>query len=69
MPYLVDHERTGLLSAVGDDKALAVNVIRLLREPELATRLAKNAYEESGKYAWEVVRDQWVGVYRGLSNL
>jgi len=39
MPYLVENERTGLLSAVGDEKTLAANVIRLLRDPELAARL------------------------------
>jgi glycosyltransferase involved in cell wall biosynthesis len=66
MPYLVEDERTGLLSAVGDEKALAANVIRLLREPELAARLAQNAYEESRKYTWAVVRGQWVDVYRDV---
>ncbi|MGA7080204.1 MAG: glycosyltransferase family 4 protein [Terriglobales bacterium] len=64
MPYLVENERTGLLSPVGDAKALAANVIRLLREPELAAALAKNAYDESRKYTWEVVREQWLNVYR-----
>jgi glycosyltransferase involved in cell wall biosynthesis len=64
MPYLVEHERTGLLSPVGDEMALAANVIRLMREPELAARLAANAYEESRKYTWEVVRGQWVKAYR-----
>jgi glycosyltransferase involved in cell wall biosynthesis len=66
MPYLVEHERTGLLSPVGDEKALAANVIRLLRDPELAHRLAANAHDESQKYTWEVVRQQWLQVYRGL---
>jgi len=66
MPYLVEHERTGLLSPVGDEKALAANVIRLLRDPALAAAIAKNAYEESQKYTWEVVREQWVRVYRSL---
>ena len=66
MPYLVENERTGLLSPVGDEKALAANVIRLLREPELAARLAKNAHEESRKYSWEVVRGQWIKVYRTM---
>jgi len=66
MPYLVQHEQTGLLSPVGDEKALAANVIRLLREPALASELAKNGYEESRKYTWEVVRAQWVKVYRAL---
>ncbi len=68
MPYLVEHERTGLLSPVGDEKALAANVIRVLRDPELAHRLAENAHHESRKYTWEVVREQWLKVYRGLAN-
>lgn len=68
IPYLVEHECTGLLSAVGDEKALAENVIRLLRDPALATQLAQNAYRESRKYTWEVVRDQWVEVYRGIAG-
>lgn len=66
MPYLVQHERTGLLSAIGDEKALAANVIRLLREPQLAAALAKNAFTESRKYTWEAVRGQWVKVYRDV---
>ncbi len=68
MPYLVEHERTGLLSPVGDEKALAANVIRLLRDSELAHRLAENAYVESQKYTWECVREQWLKVYRGLMD-
>jgi glycosyltransferase involved in cell wall biosynthesis len=66
MPYLVEHERTGLLSPVGDEKALAANVIRLLRDPALAARLAQNAHHESRNYTWEAVREQWLNTYRGL---
>lgn len=66
MPYLVQHERTGLLSAVGDEKALAANVIRLLRDPGLAASIGANAYTESQKYTWEAVRGQWVELYRRL---
>jgi glycosyltransferase involved in cell wall biosynthesis len=55
-----------LLSPVGDEKALAANVIRVLRDRELAHRLAENAYRESQKYTWELVRQQWLTVYRGL---
>ena len=67
MPYLVEHERTGLLSPVGDEKALAANVIRLLRDPALAASLAQNAHEESRKYTWEAVREQWLNTYRALA--
>jgi L-malate glycosyltransferase len=66
MPYLVEHGRTGLLSPVGDEKALASNVIRLLREPALAATLTRNAYEDSQRYSWKVVREQWLKIYQAL---
>jgi glycosyltransferase involved in cell wall biosynthesis len=66
MPYLVEHERTGLLAPVGDTKALAANVIRLLRDSDLAATIAENACRESCKYDWDVVRGQWLNLYRSM---
>lgn len=66
--YLVQHEHTGLLCAPGDTSALAENVLRLLRQPELASRIAQHAYEESQCYRWESVRDQWLEIYRSLAG-
>lgn len=66
MRYLVQQERTGLLSPVGDARALAQNVIRLLQAPELAERLAENARQELQRYSWPIVREQWLDVYRTL---
>jgi glycosyltransferase involved in cell wall biosynthesis len=64
--YLVEHERTGLLSPTGDPEALAANVVRVLRESTLAAQLAENAHDECRRYAWSRVRDQWLEVYRSL---
>ena len=64
--YLIEHERTGLLSAPGDEHSLAQNVIRLLKEPELAVRIITNAHEQSKGYRWAEVREQWLGIYRSL---
>ena len=69
MRYVVEDGRTGLLSQTGDVQALAENVKRLLREPELASRLAVNAFEQSRRYDWSVVRGQWLKVYRSLSGV
>lgn len=66
MKYFVSHESTGLLSASGDPAALAANILRLLRSPELAERLAKNAFAEADRYRWAAVREQWLDVYSGL---
>ena len=66
MRYLVDHERTGLLSPPGDAAPLAENILRLLRDEELSSRLAANAYEESSRYRWTAVRERWLAAYRTL---
>jgi len=66
MRYLVEHERTGLLSPVGDAKALAANVVRLLHNAALAETLSRNAYQESLKYDWSLIRGQWLKQYRRL---
>ena len=66
--YLVEHDRTGLLCDPGDWCALAKNVIRLLSDPELAFRLARNGHIQSRRYGWEAVRMQWLDVYQSLSN-
>lgn len=63
MRYIVEHERTGMLSPVGDAAALAANVLRVLREPDLASSLARNGHEESRKYRWDAVRAQWLALY------
>jgi glycosyltransferase involved in cell wall biosynthesis len=62
--YLVTHETTGLLSDPGDSHALAKNVLRVLRDHELAARLAQNAHQESKRYLWDALRSEWLNVYR-----
>jgi glycosyltransferase involved in cell wall biosynthesis len=66
MRYLVDHERTGLLSQPGAAGPLAENILRLLKDSELSARLAATAYEESRRYRWTAVREQWLELYRTL---
>ena len=67
MSYLIQNEHTGLLSQPGDARALADNVVRLIREPELASRLALNARAELHRYSWETVREEWLKIYRTCS--
>jgi glycosyltransferase involved in cell wall biosynthesis len=66
MRYIVDDGRTGLLSEPGDAGALARNILMVLGDSGLATRLAQNAFAESTKYSWDSVRDQWLKVYLDL---
>jgi len=67
IPYMVSHERTGLLVARDDHEALAEASLRLLRDPEFASSMTKRAYEELAKYTWPAVRDEWLNLYEKLA--
>jgi L-malate glycosyltransferase len=68
MGYVVEDGRTGLLSPVGDARALAENVVRVLRDPELAERIVLNAQLDLERYSWDAVRGQWMEIYRGMTS-
>jgi glycosyltransferase involved in cell wall biosynthesis len=68
IPYLVKHEESALIVNCGDYAALARAALRLLKDPELARRLAHNARRTAQLFTWENVRDQWLQLYRDLTN-
>lgn len=64
IPYLVRHEETGMMVAIGDDAALAAQALRLLRDPALVQRITRRAHEECmALYVWPAVRDAWLQLY------
>ncbi len=66
IPFIVEDQKTGLLSSVGNAAQLSANMIRLLDDPELASSLAARARLECAKYSWSTVEQQWLRVYREL---
>jgi glycosyltransferase involved in cell wall biosynthesis len=67
IPYVVEHERNGLLVDCGDHEALAASALRLLDEPALAQRLiAEGLRDVEQHYTWEAVADRWATLYRAL---
>jgi len=64
VPDMVENQRTGLLFPPGDHHAMARCALRLLGEPGLAARLAKNARAECRKYSWSEIGPQWLALYR-----
>ena len=65
--YLVTDGCTALLCQVGDVRGLAANVVRALRDPELAARLSSNGVEQLRRYDWQRVRQDWLRAYGSLA--
>jgi L-malate glycosyltransferase len=63
IPSMVRHEGTALLCPIGNSRALAEQVMRLLREPELALNIADRAHGELATHRWALVRQKWLEVY------
>jgi glycosyltransferase involved in cell wall biosynthesis len=64
VPALLTDGTHGLLAPVGDHRALAERVLRLLDDPQLGGRLAAAARASCRKYEWPAVRPQWLAAYR-----
>ena len=66
--WIVTHEQTGLLVPRNDHDAMAAWAIYLLESPELASTIARNAYDECANYTWEAVREKWLAAYERLAG-
>ncbi|MEZ0324931.1 MAG: glycosyltransferase family 4 protein, partial [Fimbriimonas sp.] len=61
---VVQHDATGTLSFVGDPKSLAWAVLRVLRDPVRAAKLAEAAKVRlKTDFAWPRIADQTIAVY------
>jgi glycosyltransferase involved in cell wall biosynthesis len=68
IPYIVTHEETCLMVGRDDPEAMAAAAFRLMEEEGLAARLTRRAREESRKFEWPAVRDEWVRLYHELAQ-
>jgi glycosyltransferase involved in cell wall biosynthesis len=69
IPYVVEHERNGLMVDCGDHDALAAAALRLLDDPALAQRLiAEGLRDVQQHYTWDAVGDRWATFYRELTS-
>lgn len=66
LPYMIEHEKTGLMVQCGDHEALAANAIRLIEDQALAAGIARRARAECARYTWPLIKQQWLAVYRAL---
>ncbi|MEO6529205.1 MAG: glycosyltransferase family 4 protein [Gemmatimonadaceae bacterium] len=70
IPYVVDHERNGLLVDIDDHDALAAAALRLLDDGALAQRIIAAALQDvAQRYTWSAVGEQWGALYRRLAGI
>jgi L-malate glycosyltransferase len=68
IPYIMSNQVDGLIVKANDHEGLAAGAIRLLRDPELAAKFARNARESAKKFTWPQIRQEWLDLYMELGN-
>lgn len=68
IPYIVTHERTGLMVPRGDHQAMAESILRLLEDERLTESLIEAARADCELYTWAAVRGGWLRIYRELAE-
>jgi glycosyltransferase involved in cell wall biosynthesis len=68
IPYIIEHERTGLLVDLDNHEAMAACALRLLEEPELVRCISRAAYQELQRYQGKTIRAEWLDLYLELTS-
>jgi len=67
IPDIIKNNVNGLLVPPGDSKALAMAIIMILQDPDLAERLRKAGLETvKERFSWDAITEQFIDIYRNI---
>jgi len=59
MPFLIDHDKDGLLTPAGEVIPFKDSIKMLLKMPKHAQSIAQNARKKAESFDWNVVKKHW----------
>lgn len=68
LPYIIEHETSGLLIAGHDPTDYAAAIERVLSNPVLAGRLSQGALEHSQRFSWDATVTRFLELYDGITG-
>lgn len=60
LPFLIEHSEDGILVAPNDVNLFVNAIERILKAPETAEKISKNARKKVETFDWDVVKEQWI---------
>ena len=68
LPYIIEHETSGLLISGHDPADYAAAIERVLNDPGLARRLGAGAVEHSQRFSWDATVARFLELYDGITG-
>jgi glycosyltransferase involved in cell wall biosynthesis len=62
IPYLYSHERDILMVEDFDPSKFAVEIIRVIKTPDLAAEISSNARKLAEGFDWDRIKEQWIDI-------
>lgn len=67
IPYIVSDYETALMVEVNNYQMMADKVTQLINDDNLYEKLVINGIKQIEKYTWDIVKEQWIGLYETLA--
>lgn len=67
VPYLIEHEKTGLLVPPNDVEEMVRAITKLISNNALAESLSLAARQKAEQYDWRNIKPQWIEILNGVS--
>lgn len=64
MPYLIDHEKDGILVAPNDVDAFVDAIKTIIHQPEKAIEMTQQARLKVEQFDWDIVKQQWLALFQ-----
>lgn len=68
MPYLIEHNRDGLLVEPNDVEQMTAAIVSLIRNPEDREVFIKNARQKAESFDWNHVKSLWFDAFDGNND-
>ena len=68
LPYIIEHETSGLLISGHDPADYGTAIERVINDPAFAERLREGALEHSQRFSWDATVSRFLELYEGITG-
>ena len=68
VPYLIDHERDGILVPARQPKLMAEAIDKLLKNNAYGATISMAARKKAEMFDWQTIKHQWHSLFNQFSN-
>ena len=69
VPYIIEHEKQGLLVESDDEVAMVKAITQLIENTDVAHSIRENARQKVEQFDWEVIKYKWFKIFDDVEQI